>query len=797
MLFSTTNSFKLNDRALSSPGTIDFGSILNSGIGEVNLGVTTRAANVRSNGPVTLRSNSLVDGVVSTPSTVSMQQGASITGATLHPARIDPEVISWNVNFPQGTLPSISLEPGQTANKLPGNYDAVTVKSNATLTFHSGAYTLRSLDLEPQSRLVMDKSAGPISIYVRDSMIYRGTYVEGPGRAGNYLVGVASAATTFIQAPYTGGTLIAPFGKLDFASVAAPNVHRGSFFGLDVEVHEGSVVQHQPSGALLQFPPLGGFGFDSLTLRTCGATGGITCPAGQFQLSSALNLLVCKAPLAAGAACGASDICPAGQACTNGVCAAASNLGDICNTGTPFDAASGLPLGVTFPNANAPCAYDFNGLEPTYCGAIDPPKVANGVIVAVDPTHRVCRHFQHIGDPCDNPNLSSIPDPRRCETGLTCNAGSSAQGECIAQCTSTADCPCGISCNTGAGTCAFCRPNLNDPCSLAPGDGCCNPQMGCSEFFTNGVDNVEPARIFGDGECKLLPGQGCTSDNDCQYHSDTPLTKGPPRHCVSGTCTAQAAQAGASCSMKTQVEACGPSLGGCILVTATQVARDDYCATGLVCDTASFTCLAKAGQSCTANSQCANGLVCAPNLTCQKQCIAGASCTTNLKGECKAGTQHCDSANVETCVANKQPATETCNGLDDDCNGAIDDNIAAVGTACTTMPSGCNGATEPGTQQCSGTGTAKKLTCVGKECNVNDDSLKGSSTCYCPGTNSGPCGDPATTPCNGANFCTAGAACSSGGVCSLDPTMPCCNIQCTAPMCFTPSQLKSQPLCAN
>ncbi|MDI1479128.1 SBBP repeat-containing protein [Polyangium sp. y55x31] len=48
-------------------------------------------------------------------------------------------------------------------------------------------------------------------------------------------------------------------------------------------------------------------------------------------------------------------------------------------------------------------------------------------------------------------------------------------------------------------------------------------------------------------------------------------------------------------------------------------------------------------------------------------------------GPCKAGVQTCEpNGEFGACVDEVLPATETCNGVDDDCNGAVDDNPSCV-----------------------------------------------------------------------------------------------------------------------
>ena len=66
---------------------------------------------------------------------------------------------------------------------------------------------------------------------------------------------------------------------------------------------------------------------------------------------------------------------------------------------------------------------------------------------------------------------------------------------------------------------------------------------------------------------------------------------------------------------------------------------------------------------------------------------AGQACGTNT-GECTAGTNQCVNG-VLGCVGSVGPKAETCNGLDDDCDGAVDDNIPGTGVACGNNTAPC------------------------------------------------------------------------------------------------------------
>jgi MYXO-CTERM domain-containing protein len=80
---------------------------------------------------------------------------------------------------------------------------------------------------------------------------------------------------------------------------------------------------------------------------------------------------------------------------------------------------------------------------------------------------------------------------------------------------------------------------------------------------------------------------------------------------------------------------------------------------------------------------------------------AGQPCTSKVPGLCSAGTTNCN-AGVKECVPDVAPGSvaETCNGVDDDCDGTIDDGFG-VGTPCAVGIGSCK---ETGTVACDGQG---------------------------------------------------------------------------------------------
>jgi len=125
----------------------------------------------------------------------------------------------------------------------------------------------------------------------------------------------------------------------------------------------------------------------------------------------------------------------------------------------------------------------------------------------------------------------------------------------------------------------------------------------------------------------------------------------------------------------------------------------------------------------------------------------GASCNNGLTGACRrVGLKECSADKMSTTcnLGGSAVAMEVCNGLDDDCNGLVDDGLGpaqGVGVDCGIQGQGCNkGVTQcvGGKIVCSSTSNPQAEVCNGKDddCNglVDDGVFPGvGDTCLCPG----------------------------------------------------------------
>ncbi|MFK7991029.1 MAG: MopE-related protein [Sandaracinaceae bacterium] len=149
----------------------------------------------------------------------------------------------------------------------------------------------------------------------------------------------------------------------------------------------------------------------------------------------------------------------------------------------------------------------------------------------------------------------------------------------------------------------------------------------------------------------------------------------------------------------------------------------------------------------------------------------GASCGTDT-GACVAGTLTCAGGTV-SCVGATAPVDETCNGMDDDCDGMTDEGNPGGGASCGTDLGIC----VPGTLTC----TSGTLSCVGESgpaaggesCNGLDDDCDNSIDEGNPGAG-GSCGS-STGQCSTGTFaCVGGSLQCQGG---SGPTLETCDTQ--------------------
>jgi hypothetical protein len=214
--------------------------IANGGSGQTTIGVTADTGDVFSAGPVWLRDRSRVDGNVVTSEKVTFQNEVTVTGSVSQGAAVKlPDFSGCTASFPALTE-NVNLEPDQTRSIDPGAYASVTAKSRSSLLLRSGIYYLDSLGIEPQARVVLDQSAGPVFLLIRNQFDPKGSFRDSTGALTNAFVTVFGTQSVVMESAYRG-TIVAPNAAVTFRGLT-PGL-TGAVFARDIEVSpRGSVV---------------------------------------------------------------------------------------------------------------------------------------------------------------------------------------------------------------------------------------------------------------------------------------------------------------------------------------------------------------------------------------------------------------------------------------------------------------------------------------------------------------------------------------------------------------------------
>ena len=146
------------------------------------------------------------------------------------------------------------------------------------------------------------------------------------------------------------------------------------------------------------------------------------------------------------------------------------------------------------------------------------------------------------------------------------------------------------------------------------------------------------------------------------------------------------------------------------------------------------------------------------------QCSGGGdACETGLDGVCADGTMQCQRGAL-TCLPNLPPSAETCNALDDDCNGMVDEGDALCEADFVCDRGSCVPACSTGefpcldSQVCTDLGLCVDAACDQMECPAGQVCHAGECTEAC-----------------------AGVVCPYGKLCRNDACVdPCANITCEA-----------------
>lgn len=229
-----------------------FSAISNMGSGGISSDTNSVLGDVWSLSVVNLRDGAHVLGKVSAPKVVP-GNNVHIDGGTDSVTSLIPATVtSWSVTYPAAVVNDVKLSVSQTGSRPPGRYGLMQLFSGAKLTLTTGAYYVDDLDLEQGSTVILNQDAGPVLLYVRNSVILRGVFSTTSGAASDVLLGFLGTTDVVGEVPFVG-TLVAPSAKIALRAVAGG--HTGAFFAKDIDVSPNTTVSFRPAHSILSARP--------------------------------------------------------------------------------------------------------------------------------------------------------------------------------------------------------------------------------------------------------------------------------------------------------------------------------------------------------------------------------------------------------------------------------------------------------------------------------------------------------------------------------------------------------------
>jgi hypothetical protein len=237
-----SHGITIEDRAATRTVGGGFATLGNVGTGLVS-GVQSQTGSIITKGAVFLRDRAVVNGDIRAGGTITTQNLTTVTGSSTQNTTVSLPAGRdlTGVVFPSSNAGPVTLAPDATRALAPGAYAAVMVNSRATLTLRAGTYYFDTLDLEPQSKLNLDQSAGAVLLYVRTSIIDRGQIASVAGTAGAFVLGFAGTSAVVIETPFLAGTVIAPNGSVTIGSLGA-TAFTGQLFAKDIGIRPDATL---------------------------------------------------------------------------------------------------------------------------------------------------------------------------------------------------------------------------------------------------------------------------------------------------------------------------------------------------------------------------------------------------------------------------------------------------------------------------------------------------------------------------------------------------------------------------
>jgi hypothetical protein len=299
----------LSDRAEVHFADGSFAPVLNSGRLLSQVGVGTKLGDLSSVPGVTVANNARV-GAIRSEAGVQLGLGDTVTSVTANTQLTLPDPLDLSsVVFPATNAGDVSVTSSG-ASLAPGAYANVSVSAGQTLTLESGAYFFSTLELDPDSQLVVEDASAPVALYVQSKLTFQGRIVDASGQNKSVFIGYLGTDDVTFERELRA-TVVAPRAALHAG--AGSDLHfSGSFTAASVELRPDVVFTCDASavavGALAPVPASSCTDHVQNGAETAPDCGGYVCAA-----------------CATGKTCAFGEDCSS-RTCSNGLCTATSPI---------------------------------------------------------------------------------------------------------------------------------------------------------------------------------------------------------------------------------------------------------------------------------------------------------------------------------------------------------------------------------------------------------------------------------------------------------------------------------------
>ena len=392
--------------------------------------------------------------------------------------------------------------------------------------------------------------------------------------------------------------------------------------------------------------------------------------------------------------------CNDGDACT---------LKDTCGNGD----CAGTALDVTKPkvlqgcNDDNPCTTD--SCNPAVGCVNKPDSTAscddgNPCTKSDTCSQGVCKAGNNTCTCTNDSDCAKSEDGNLCNGTLYCDKSVAGAFECKVNKITEVTCPPPVDAQCAS---VQCIPNTGkcETTLSAEGQGCDADKNKCTEN-----DSCKTGLCTKGGPLKCDDKNPCTDDScdadkGCVFNYNTNPCDADGNACTVGdTCKGGTCIAGDKKTCKDDefctADSCDNANGNCVYApTSGQCDDGNSCTVGDTCGGGK--CIPGKGPDCNDANPCTNdscdmlkGCTNTPDATVKVACYSGDPATKG-KGVCVAGYNKCDAAgklDTTSCIGEKLPSTkEACDGVDDTCNGVVDEGCKPTAFAARMGSASING----------------------------------------------------------------------------------------------------------